>query len=323
MDGRLLALARAEKEEIRRRSLAEDDRRHRIAYRRIPELKSLDERLRALIGEIAASAMGEGRDPEEIRRESTDLHARRAELLTEAGLPMDWLDGAWACPECRDTGTVEGRTCDCVLKLYEGQRARDLSVLLKLGDESFDTFDLTLYSDEPGPAGVSPREQMSDVYGFCRDYAEHFGRSSVNLLFRGGTGLGKTFLSACVARVVSARGFSVVYETTVAALSAYEDQKFRGGAEAEEKIRRLLDCDLLILDDLGTEMITEFTKSALYTLVNARLLSGRKTIISTNLTEEEMERLYTPQICSRLRGEYQDLPFVGEDIRLLRKERGF
>ena len=323
MDGRLLALARAEKEEIRRRSLAEDDRRHRIAYRRIPELRGLDERLRALIGEIAASAMGEGRDPEEIRRESMDLHARRAELLTEAGLPMDWLDGAWDCPKCRDTGTVEGRTCDCVLKLYEGQRARDLSALLKLGDESFDTFDLTLYSDEPGPSGISPREQMADVYGFCRDYAEHFGQSSVNLLFRGGTGLGKTFLSACVARVVSARGFSVVYETTVAALSAYEDQKFRGGAEAEEKIRRLLDCDLLILDDLGTEMVTEFTKSALYTLVNARLLSGRKTIISTNLTEEEMERVYTPQICSRLRGEYQDLPFVGEDIRLLRKERGF
>ena len=317
MDGRLLALAREEKENIRARSLAEDDRRHAAAYRKAPELRQIDGKLAGLVGQMAEAAMGEGRMPEDIRRESTALLARRAELLVENGWPMDWLDGAWDCPKCRDTGYVLGRPCDCLMRLYDAQRAKDLSALLKLGNESFDCFDLSYYD---GVSGA--REQMEIVLGLCRDYAAHFGKRSVNLLFRGATGLGKTFLSGCIAREVSRKGVSVVYETTVAALSAYEDQKFHGSEAAEERIRLLQSCELLILDDLGTEMITEFTKSALYTLINTRLLAGKKTIISTNLTPAEMERLYTPQIVSRLMGEYQDVPFAGTDIRALRKERG-
>lgn len=317
MDGRLLALAREEKENIRARSLAEDDHRHAAAYRKAPELRQIDGKLAGLVGQMAEAAMGEGRMPEDIRRESTALLARRAELLVENGWPMDWLDGAWDCPKCRDTGYVLGRPCDCLMKLYDAQRAKDLSALLKLGSESFDCFDLSYYDGVPGA-----REQMEIVLGLCRDYAAHFGKRSVNLLFRGATGLGKTFLSGCIAREVSRKGVSVVYETTVAALSAYEDQKFHGSEAAEERIRLLQSCELLILDDLGTEMITEFTKSALYTLINTRLLAGKKTIISTNLTPAEMERLYTPQIVSRLMGEYQDVPFAGTDIRALRKERG-
>ena len=317
MDGRLLALARDEKEQIRRRSEAEDARRHAVAYRRVPELREIDGALAELVSQMAQAAMGQGRTPEDIRAESLELQARRAELLTENGFPVDWLDGAYACPKCRDTGYVMGFACDCLIRLYEQQRTRELSALLKLGDERFETFDLSYYDDVPGA-----RAQMEDVFGLCRDYAAHFGPHSVNLLFRGETGLGKTFLSACIAREVSQKGFSVVYETTVAALSAYEDQKFHGSEEAEEAIRRLLSCDLLILDDLGTEMITEFTKSALYSLVNGRLLAGKKTIVSTNLTPEALARVYTPQIASRLLGEYQDLPFVGRDIRLQKKERG-
>ena len=317
MDGRLLALAREEKEEIRRRSLAEEDRRRRAAFRRVPALGEIDRRLAALVGELTASVLGNGRPVEEIRAESLELQARRAELLVENGWPSDWLDGAWDCPKCRDTGMVEGRPCACLLQLYEKARARDLSALLKLGEETFETFDLSYYDCVPGA-----REQMEIVVGLCRDYAAHFGPDSVNLLFRGDTGLGKTFLSACIAREVSRRGFSVVYETTVAALAAYEEQKFRGGEEAEAKVRKLLTCDLLILDDLGTEMVTEFSRSALYSLINGRLLAGKKTVISTNLSPEALERTYTPQIASRLLGEYQDLPFAGRDIRLQKKERG-
>lgn len=321
MDGRLLALAREEKEELRQRALAEDARRHQAAYGRIPALYGIDARLAALVGEAAGSIFGGGRSMQDIQAESLSLQAQRAELLTEHGYPIDWLDGAWSCPVCRDTGFVEGRMCLCLRELYEKQRRRSLSALLKLGSESFDSFDLSYYSDEA--FGVrSPRAQMTDVFDFCRDYAAHFGQSSVNLLFRGATGLGKTFLSACIAREVSDKGFSVVYETTVTALFCYEEQKFRPSDEADDRVQRLTDCDLLIVDDLGTEMVTEFSKSALYTLINTRLLAGKKTIISTNLTADEMEARYTPQICSRLEGEYQDLPFVGQDIRKLKKERG-
>lgn len=328
MDGRLLGLARKEKEAVFARSTAENERRHALAYARVPRLKALDGRIGALMSEVVSSALGgAGRSMEEIMAESLELQAQRAELLVENGWPMDWLDGAWACPKCRDSGYVEGRACECLLALYEEEKAKDLSALLKLGEESFGSFDLGYYDDRPDPAtGVSPRQVMETVFGICYDYALNFGKNSPNLLFRGGTGLGKTFLSASVARVVSQRGHSVVYDTAVSALNAFETQRFarssQESAEAEEKVRRLLDSELVILDDLGTEMTTEFTKSALYTLVNTRLIQGGKTIISTNLSPKDLARRYTPQIVSRLEGEYQTLSFAGSDIRQIKKARG-
>lgn len=323
MDGQLLARAREKKEGIRRASLAEDERRHRAAYGRVPALREIDACLASLVGDAAALAAGGPGSLDRLRSESLELQARRAELLVENGWPEDWLDGAWDCPRCRDTGYVEGRSCECLVRLYETERARALSALLDLGDERFETFDLTLYDDRPDPeTGRSPRRQMETVFRFCRNYAAKFGPDSVNLLFRGGTGLGKTFLSACIARAVSETGRSVVYETAVSALGAFEAQRFRPSDEADARVRRLLECELLILDDLGTEMVTEFSKSALYTLVNTRLLGGGKTIVSTNLDPASLERTYTPQLASRLLHAYQDLPFVGTDIRLVRKERG-
>jgi len=276
---------------------------------------------------ITAASGGEGRSINEISAESLELQAKRAELLVEHGLPMDWLDGAWDCPKCRDTGYVEGRMCDCLEKLYEQQKAKDLSALLRLGNESFLTFDLTYYDDQPNAAsGVSIRDHMKDVLDICRQYAVSFGKNSDNLLFHGGTGLGKTSLSACIARMVSSNGHSVVYDTAVSCLSGFESLKFARSAleaeEAGERVDRTLECELLILDDLGTEMTTEFTKSALYTLVNTRLIYNRKTIISTNLSSKDMWRRYTPQIMSRLEGEYQVLTFIGSDIRQIKKERG-
>lgn len=324
MDGRLLALAREEKEKIRLRALDEDARRQRLAYKRLPGLRAIDARLAELVGETAQSVWGGGRSIDQIREESLSLQADRAELLVSGGFPADWLDGAWSCSKCHDTGYVEGRMCSCLREEYDRQRAASLSALLKLGNERFEAFDLTYYSDTPDPStGISPRSQMKLVYDFCLDYAAHFGKNSLNLLFRGGTGLGKTFLSACIARVVSGKGFSVVYETVVDALGAFETQKFRPDESADDRVDRLLDCELLILDDLGTEMVTEFSRSALYTLINTRLLRGGRTIVSTNLDWASLRAVYTPQICSRLEGEYQDLPFTGTDIRLIRKERGF
>ncbi len=323
MDGRLLAQAREEKENIRRRALRADRQRHEEAYAKVPELRQLDADIAALVPRAAAGVMNGQGSLDALRARSLELQARRAELLAAHGWPMDWLDGAWDCPICRDTGYVEGRMCDCLKALYETARVRDLSALLNAEDESFADFDLSYYDDRPDPvSGISPRAQMETVYGLCRDYARSFGRGHMDLLFRGGTGLGKTFLSACIAREVAKRDFSVVYETAVAAMDAYHDARgYDADEDAQDKVRRMEGCDLLILDDLGTESVNSQSVSALYTLVNTRLMAGKRTIISTNLTAEQMAARYPAPIVSRLEGEYQVLSFVGSDVRVLKKAR--
>jgi DNA replication protein DnaC len=163
---------------------------------------------------------------------------------------------------------------------------------------------------------------MRRVKAACEKYAENFPNVSSNLLFQGGTGLGKTYLSACIARVVANKGYSVCYDSAAAALETFERQRFSRDADTAEaaaaRAERMLSCDLMLLDDLGTEMVTSLSTSALYTLLNTRLVNGRRTVISTNLSDEELRRRYPQQICSRLEGEFLHLPFVGKDIRLMK-----
>ena len=193
---------------------------------------------------------------------------------------------------------------------------------LGAGRESFDRFRLDYYPAEYDPdLGTSPREIMKKVYERAVRYAQSFAPGARSLLFSGATGLGKTFLSACIARTVADRGYSVCYVSAEALFADFEQQKFRP-REGEDVTRKYLACDLLILDDLGTEMVTSFSVSALYQLINTRLNSAKPTIISTNCTMDELERKYGPQIMSRLEGEYLLLTFHGRDIRLQRKERG-
>lgn len=196
--------------------------------------------------------------------------------------------------------------------------------MLDLGNQSFETFSLEWYSETEDPAlGVSPRENMDWIYRTCKRYAAAFSPESGNLLLTGDPGLGKTFLSAAMAREISAGGFSVVYDTAAHVFDRFEARKFGRelGEAVEADVDRVMECDLLILDDLGTELTTPFVQSALYTIVNGRITDRRATILSTNLKLDELSRRYTPQIVSRMEGEYQILPFFGEDIRRLKKER--
>ena len=194
--------------------------------------------------------------------------------------------------------------------------------MLDLGSQSFDTFSTDWYPDRyDRDIGVTVREHMETVYDICGDFAHQFGRRPANLLLFGAPGLGKTHLSAAIAREVSEKGFSVVYDTAGHVFGQFEQQKFAREEEADDHVERVLNCDLLILDDLGSEMTTAFVQSALYQIVNTRLLERRSTIISTNLTPEKISQRYSPQIASRIEGEYTLLPFVGEDIRKLKRER--
>ncbi len=325
-DGKILARAREQLEQRRAANQAEQQRRLSAAYARVPEIQQIDARMRAQMAELVRLTLSRRPDLteriEELKKENLDLQVRRAELLVEQGWPVEFLDEICSCPKCRDTGIDNGGPCECLHRLYNQELTKELGVLLRSGDERFERFDLNLYSDRAEDGGISPRENMSRVLAVCRKYADNFPQVSTNLLLQGDTGLGKTFLSACIARVVAEKGCSVCYDSASAALDAFERQKFaRDPEEAENaarRVRQMLGCDLMILDDLGTEMLTPFSVSALYTLLNTRLVNGRRIMISTNCSDAELLRRYTPQICSRLDGEFLRLPFTGTDIRRLR-----
>ena len=327
-DGKLLARARGELDKQRAANQDEMQRRYNEVTARLPEIRNIDARLRGHMAQLVRLTIGKKPDMQEqitaLREENLDLQMRRAELLTAAGFGAGYLDEIVSCPLCRDTGVYKGGVCRCLERLYNRELTKELGVLMRRGDESFEKFDLSLYPTETdASAGMVPREVMRKVSEACRRYADNFSGTSANLLFQGGTGLGKTYLSACIARVVSSRGFSVCYDTAASALDKYELAKFNRdtpeGEAAAVQIRRMESCDLMILDDLGTEMPTPMAQSALYTLVNSRLVNGRKTIISTNLTNDELSKRYSEQIASRILGEFQCLPFVGTDIRRMKR----
>lgn len=328
-DGKLLARARGELEKQKAANRLEQQRRQAEVYARLPELADIDRTLRGHMARLVRLTVAKSpalrQELDALREENLDLQMRRAELLTAAGFGSGYLDEIVSCPKCRDTGVYAGGVCSCLERLYNRELTKELGVLMRSGDECFERFDETLYPDAVDPrTGLNPRETMRMVCAVCRDYAEGFSPESPNLLFQGGTGLGKTFLSACVARVVAEKGFSVCYDTAAAALETYERAKFARDAgeieAAQLRVRRMEDCDLMILDDLGTEMLTPMSQSALYTLVNTRLVRARKLIISSNLSDEELARRYSPQIASRILGEFKHLPFLGEDIRMRRGE---
>ena len=326
-------LRRAQARLTRRREerQARQEEQRRQVYAQLPRVAEIDGLLRRTMAQVIAAALREGGDPAaqvaDIRRKNQALQAEQAELLTGHGFPADALEDKPLCAKCGDSGWVGSDMCDCLKVLCAQEQIRELSQLLDLGEQSFDTFDLGFYSPEVWPAwGRSPRENMEKVLKICRDYAQNFGRYYFNNLFlSGSTGLGKTFLSACIARTVSENGFSVVYDTAGEVFARFEAQKFsrdeEDAREAREDIRRYLRCDLLILDDLGSELTTPFVQSALYQLVNSRLTAEKRTVISSNLTMDDVRGRYSPQIASRLEGEYRVLPFFGEDIRLQRKRR--
>ncbi len=327
----VLRAAAARLSAARRRREEETEKRRHAIYKRIPRVAEIDRLLRRTMAQLFSAALREGRSPApamaEVRAHNLALQAERAELLVAHGYAADTLDDTPACLKCRDTGWIGAAMCSCLKTLCAQEQIKELSRLLDLGEQSFDSFEPDFYSPLPwGSNGISPRENMEMVYEICGDYARKFGRYYFNNLFlTGPPGLGKTFLSACIARTVSESGFSVVYDTAVNIFSRFEAQKFARDAEdardARDETRRYLACDLLILDDLGSEMTTPFVQTALYTLINTRLTAERKTVISSNLSMDDVRRRYSPQIASRLEGEYRALPFFGEDIRLLRKRK--
>jgi DNA replication protein DnaC len=328
IDGKYLAGAIAKLGEMRNRSEREYRDRLERAFAASGRLRELDAQIRAAsAGAIEAALRSGGGAYEavaELGERNLELQRELGDELRRLGFPRDYLDERPMCPKCGDRGYVGTEMCSCLAELYMAQQRASLSSLLRLGDESFETFDPGWYDDAPNEhTGVSPRRSMEMVYEICVNYARKFGAHSINLFFTGAPGLGKTFLSACVARVVSESGHSVVYDTASEIFARFEDKKFNKSGWQDEsgaEIGRYNGCDLLIMDDLGSEMTTSFTVSALHELINTRLAGNKKTVISSNLSIDAVRDRYSPAIASRLEGEYQALRFFGDDIRLKKND---
>ncbi len=312
-----LAQAKEDRESENRQHLA-------VAYARVPRIQEIDIQLRRTMAQAAQAAFLQGGDGRELlekaRLENLELQQERAILAME-NFEEGYLDDSPICDKCGGSGYIGSNMCECLTELCRQEQKKEVSVLSG-SREAFNQFRLDYYPDRIDPKyGASPRTIMERNLKICRTYALTFAPSAGNLLFVGGTGLGKTFLSACIARAVADRGYSVVYESAGHLFGKLEQAKFSPSEETRREAARFTECDLLILDDLGTEMPGQFVTAAFYTLLNDRILAGKPMVISTNLNIDEAARRYSPQIASRLQGSFQGLTFVGEDIRIL-KNRG-
>ena len=312
-----LAQAKEDRESENRQHLAE-------AYARVPRIREIDIQLRRTMAQAAQAAFRQGSDGrqemEAIRQDNLRLQRERARLAAEC-FEEGYLDDTPICVSCGGTGYVGSTMCECLQELCRQEQKKEVSILTG-GKETFNQFRLEYYSDEfNSRLGTSPRILMDRNFQSIRRYALTFTPNADNLLFVGGTGLGKTFLAACVARVVADRGYSVCYETASHLFAKLEQAKFTPTEENRRAASKLTECDLLIIDDLGTEMPGQFVTAALYSLLNDRLLAGKPMLITTNLNVEEMGRRYSPQIASRIFGGFVGKTFLGDDIRI-QKSKG-
>jgi len=307
-----LAQAKEDRESENRQHLAE-------AYARVPRIREIDIQLRRTMAKAAQAAFLQGSDGraemDAVRRENLQLQQERA-YLAKTSFEEGYLDDSPICENCGGSGYVGTSMCECLRELCRQEQKKEVSILSGSRD-SFQQFKLEYYSDAiDDRVGISPRAVMEKNFQSIRRYALTFGPGADNLLFVGGTGLGKTYLAACVARTVADRGYSVCYETAAHLFAKLEQAKFSPTEEARREAAKLQDCDLLILDDLGTEMAGQFVTASLYSLLNDRLLAGKPMLITTNLTAEEMARRYSPQIASRIYGGFVGKTFIGKDIRI-------
>ncbi len=302
----------------RRKNRAEQEAQERknAFYQICPRAREIQQELAATASQTARAVFSGGNGAqamERLREKSLGLQKEREALLMQVGLEKDALLPRYQCSHCEDTGYIDGKMCDCLKGLLRQEAYRSLNEMTPLTLSGFDQFELRYYSDHSDGGEPSPRAHMAQIFSFCQDYAAHFSQHSESLLFQGRTGLGKTHLSLAIARKVIGKGFGVVYGSVQNFVSTLEKERF--GRSDGDTNQVLLHCDLLILDDLGTEFSTAFVTAALYNLINTRLMAEKPTIISTNLSMKELLERYGERMVSRMIGGYIRFEFAGKDIR--------
>ncbi len=288
---------------------------------KLPEINEIQRKLAQIglnISKVFLYSADKQADMEKLMQESLELQEQKKNILKKNGYSEDALDIRYTCPACKDTGFIGSRRCKCHNELLKDIERSDLAKIAPIDDCTFDTFDIQYYPQQVMENGISPRDKAEKIKNSCRKYAANFTTASPNVMFMGGTGLGKTHLSLAIANVVINRGYSVVYGTAQNILSDLQKENFGRDDDIRYYERAVLGCDLLILDDLGTEFKSAYTVACLYNIINSRLSAKLPTIISTNFTAEELEEKYDQRITSRITGEYNKLILVGNDIRYMK-----
>lgn len=297
----------------RKRGEEERDLRVLNTYAKIPELKIIDRELSSTGLKIFAASL-EGKEGLEekiskIKEENAVLLKKKEELLLANGFSKDYTDIRYECELCNDQGYINERMCACLKNALITKQLESSGVGQLISNQSFDNFSLSFYKEEE-------RGVMEAILEDLKKYAENFSTDKANMLFVGGTGLGKTHLSTALARTVIEQGYNVIYETATNIFADFENDRFRDRYNGEEPVStKYMECDLLIIDDLGTEVVTNFTVSCLYNLLNTRLNKNLPIILSTNLKSTEIRKLYNDRITSRLFGDFEIKLFKGEDNR--------
>ncbi|MBE6936539.1 MAG: DNA replication protein DnaC [Ruminococcaceae bacterium] len=318
-DGKILARATEKYGQLIARHERELDQRAALLEGRFPRLKEIDTLLRRSVIQAIHAALSAGSDAgDQVRiqqKRNLALQEERGRILTEQGYPATFLDREALCPLCGDTGYRESGMCQCLAKVYREEQNRELHETTGMKPMYLHEISFETYSDQRTGGSVSARENMQYTVSRCEAIIRERGGRG-NFFFSGPPGSGKTHVAVCMGYSAAAAGISVVYETAGRLLSRYEDARFRRDDEtARAEIARCENCDLLILDDLGTEMTSSVSNASLYQLLSTRLTAGRGCVFITNQPYEELRRRYPPQILSRFEGEFQVMRFFGTDLR--------
>ena len=309
-----------EQKQVHNRDLL--DKRRKTVYNLIPELEKIHNSISLLsVSQARKLLNGDDNALQELKNELKRLTDRKSELLVSAGFPADYLEPIYECEDCKDTGYIGNKKCHCFQKaiidlLYTQSNLKNI---LKV--ENFNTFSFAYYSDNhiDPVTGRSSLANIKNAYCIAQEFVTSFADEFRNLFLYGDTGVGKTFLSNCIAKELIYRSFSVIYLTSFELFDTLAKSKFEKEKAAESMCEHIFDCDLLIIDDLGTELANSFTISQLFLCLNERLLRRKSTIISTNLSLESLVDIYSERTFSRLTSNYTMLKLTGDDIRIKKK----
>lgn len=311
----------------RRQILAQhelDDRRTE-AYTSIPRLSEIDSEVASLsASKVRALLSGTTESTLDLKEEIAALSKERTALLSANGYPKNYLEIQYRCPVCQDSGYVNGQKCKCFKKLEIELLYNQSNLNHILEKENFEHFSFEWYSDtiKNAATGLSERQTAQLAYDTAQNFVRKFDDCYQNLFLYGNTGVGKTFLSNCIAGELLKSAHCVLYFSAFDLFDELAQTAFSHKDTSVENENPIFDCDLLIIDDLGTELNNSFVSSQLFLCINERILRQKSTIISTNLTLEEFSHAYSERTFSRITSNYQMLKLIGKDIRIEKKFSG-